>query len=238
MEPTKRMAAGGDWDCLPKEIISLITVKVAETSKAPLEDLRSLWLCNKATKRASSSRAITNHFNLEHHYQSMVWEGTDALDAYLQTVDWLQGANNGGAPFVKGMGNICTGRPGGAALLARAEEEGDLQASCVLAILKYYKHGATNNVFNHIRRIYGEVNFHSQIGTRWCTEDRDYVEDDARVMGVRHRVSEEICHVMWMEHINHDHVHEIHMSEDGDQCLWKQGCGQWSIPVFCSLGVE
>jgi hypothetical protein len=40
---------------------------------------------------------------------------------------------------------------------------------------------------------------------------------------------------MWMEHINHDHVYEIHMPEDDDQCLWKRGCGQWSAPVFCSL---
>jgi hypothetical protein len=89
----------------------------------------------------------------------------------------------------------------------------------VLAILKYYKHGTTDDVFNHFRRIYGEVTFGSQVGTRWWTEDGDYDEDDARVMGVRHRVLEEICHVMWMEHINHDHVHEIHMLEDGDQCL-------------------
>jgi hypothetical protein len=59
------------------------------------------------------------------------------------------------------MGDICTGRPGGAALLARAEEEGDLQASCVLAVLKYYKHDATDDVFNHIRRIYSEVTFGS-----------------------------------------------------------------------------
>jgi hypothetical protein len=54
-------------------------------------------------------------------------------------------------------------------------------------------------------------------------------------MGVCHCVSEEIRHVKWMEHINHDHVHEIHMPEDGDQCLWKWGCDQWSTPVFCSL---
>jgi hypothetical protein len=68
MEPAKRMAASGAWDRLPEEIISLIAVKVAKTSEAPLKDLHSLWLCNKVTKRASSSRIITNHFNLEHHY--------------------------------------------------------------------------------------------------------------------------------------------------------------------------
>jgi hypothetical protein len=179
MEPTKRMATGGAWDRLPEEIVSLIAVKVVETSEAPLEDLRSLRLCNKAMKRASSSHAITNRFNLKHHYQSMVWEGANALVTYLQTIDWLQGANNGGTLFVKGMGDICMGRPGGVALLARAEEEGDLQASYVLAILKYYKHGATDDVFNHIRLIYGEVTFGSQVITRWWAEDRDYNEDDA-----------------------------------------------------------
>jgi hypothetical protein len=231
MEPTRRMAADGAWDHLPEEIASLI----AETSEAPLEDLRSLRLCNKAMKRASSSRAITNRFNLKHHYQSMVWEDADALNTYLQTIDWLQGANNGGALFVKGMDDICTGWPGGAALLERAEEEADLQASYVLAVLKYYKHGATDDVFNHFRHIYGEVTFGSQVGIRWWMEDEDYDEEDAWVMGVRHRVSEEICCVMWMEHINHYHVHEIHMPEDGDQCLWKWGCGKWSAPVFCSL---
>jgi hypothetical protein len=54
-------------------------------------------------------------------------------------------------------------------------------------------------------------------------------------MVVHHRVLEEICHVRWIEHINHDHIHEIHMPEDGEQYLWKWGCGQCSAPVFCSL---
>jgi hypothetical protein len=130
MAPVKRMAVSSAWDRLPEEIVSLISVKVAETLEALLEDLRSLRLCNKATKRASSSRTVTNRFNLEHHYQSMVWEGADALDAYLQTVDWLQGVNNGGALFIKGMCDICIGRPGGATLLARVEEEGDLLGTC------------------------------------------------------------------------------------------------------------
>jgi hypothetical protein len=68
MEPVKMMAAGGAWDHFPEEIISLITVKVAETSEDPLKGLHSLWLCNKATKRATSSHAIANRFNLKHHY--------------------------------------------------------------------------------------------------------------------------------------------------------------------------
>jgi hypothetical protein len=164
---------------LPEEIVSLISVKVAETSEAPLKDLRSLLLCNKVMKRASSSRAIANHFNLEHHYQSMVWEGDDVLDAYIQTIDRLHGANNGGALFIKRMGDICTGRPSGEALLTRAEEEGDLQASHVLAVLKYYKHDSIDDVFNHIQHVYGEVTFGSQVRTRWWTEDGDYDEDDA-----------------------------------------------------------
>jgi hypothetical protein len=87
MELAKRMAASGASNRHPEEIISLIAVKVAETWEAPLEDLHSPRLCNKAMKRVSSSRAIANRFNLEHHYQSMVWEGANTLDAYLQTID-------------------------------------------------------------------------------------------------------------------------------------------------------
>jgi hypothetical protein len=125
------------------------------------------------------SRAIANRFNLEYHYQTTDW-GVN----YLQTIDWLQGVNNGGSLFVKGMDNICTCRPDGEALLAQAEEEGDLQVSNVLAVLKYYKHGTTNDVFSHIRHVYGEVTFGSQVGTWWRADDEDYAEDDARVMGV------------------------------------------------------
>jgi hypothetical protein len=44
MEHAKRMAASGILDNLPKEIISLIAVNVAETSEALLEDLHSLRL--------------------------------------------------------------------------------------------------------------------------------------------------------------------------------------------------
>jgi hypothetical protein len=91
----------------------------------------------------------------------------------------------------------------------------------VLSILKYYKHDATNDVFNHIRGIY--------------SEDGDYYEDDAHVLGVCHRVLEEIDHVRWREQINHDHIHEIQMPEDSHTCLWKRGCGQWWTPMLCSL---
>jgi hypothetical protein len=41
--------------------------------------------------------------------------------------------------------------------------------------------------------------------------------------------------VRWREHINQDHIHEIHMLEDGQKCLWKRGCSQWWAPVFHSL---
>jgi hypothetical protein len=134
----------------------MITVKVAKSSQALLKDLRSMRLCNKATRRACSSRVVSNRINLENHYHSTVWGERQQLDMYLQTVDWLQGANNAEALFIMGMGNICSGRPGGAALLARAEEEGDLHACYVLAVVKYYMHDATMDVFNHIRCVYGE----------------------------------------------------------------------------------
>jgi hypothetical protein len=103
MEPVKRKAVGGAWDRLPKEIVSLITVKVAETLEALLEDLHSLRLYNKVTKRGSSSHAIANCFNLKHHYQSIDWNPKECL----QTIDWLQGANNGQALFNKGLVDLC-----------------------------------------------------------------------------------------------------------------------------------
>jgi hypothetical protein len=84
----------------------------------------------------------------------------------------LQDANNIGSLFVKGMVDICMGWPGGVALLAQEEEEGDLQASYVLSVLRYYKHGATDDVFNHIQCVYGECG--------------NYYGDDARIMGVHH----------------------------------------------------
>jgi hypothetical protein len=75
---------------LLEEVVSLIAIKVAETSEDPLEDLCSLLLCNKATKRVTSSRVIANRFNLEQHYQSKGLGGgggAPALNAYLKTID-------------------------------------------------------------------------------------------------------------------------------------------------------
>jgi hypothetical protein len=66
-------------------------------------------------------------------------------------------------------------------------------------------------------------------------EDEEYDEDHACVMGVHCRVSDEIVHVRWTEHIHPDDLHEIHMPEDGQQCLWKLGCGEWWTSVFYSL---
>jgi hypothetical protein len=88
MEPAKKMVVDGDWDRLPEEVISLIVAKVAETSEAPLVDLRSLQLCKKVTKRMSSSHTVTNRFNLEHHFKAMI-EGGNTLGAYYQTIDWF-----------------------------------------------------------------------------------------------------------------------------------------------------
>jgi hypothetical protein len=149
--------------------------------------------------------------------------------------NWLLDANNKEALFINGMGDICTGRPSGAALLARAEGEGDLQVVYVLAVLNYYKHGTTKDVFNLIHRVYGEVTSGSQVGGRWWTEDGVHDKDDARAARVRHRVGAEIGRVMWREHINQDHVYELHLSDDSHKCLWKRGCGRSWIPVFCSL---
>jgi hypothetical protein len=55
MESVKRVVVGGALDHLLEEIVSIITAKVVESSEAPLKDLRSLCLCNKAMKRACSA---------------------------------------------------------------------------------------------------------------------------------------------------------------------------------------
>jgi hypothetical protein len=131
-------------------------------------------------------------------------------------MDRLQIVNNGRALFINGMPDICTGRPGGVALLAQAEEEGDLQASYVLAIIKYYKHGLIDDVFIHIRSMYGMITFGLQVGTRWMMEDGDdYDEDDVCIMGVSKWVFDEIVCVRRREHIDPDNLLEIHLLEDG-----------------------
>jgi hypothetical protein len=67
MEHAKRSAVG-IWDHLLEEVLSMIAIKVAESSQAPLEDLHSMHLCNKTMKRVCSIRVIGNRFNLENHY--------------------------------------------------------------------------------------------------------------------------------------------------------------------------
>jgi hypothetical protein len=41
--------------------------------------------------------------------------------------------------------------------------------------------------------------------------------------------------MMWREHIHPNHLQEIHLPEDGQQRLWKLGCGNLWTPLFCSL---
>jgi hypothetical protein len=50
---------------------------------------------------------------------------------------------------------------------------------------KYYKHGTTVDVFNHIRRIYDEVTSGSQVRGWLWTEDGAYDGDHARIARVR-----------------------------------------------------
>jgi hypothetical protein len=115
----------------------------------------------------------------------------------------LQGTNNAEAIFVKGMGDICSGRPGGVALLAWSEEEGKLHASYMLAVIKYNKYGTTEDVLNHIQHVYGESTSGVQV-RGWSTEDGGSEEEGRCVQRVCHWVSEEIGHVMWREHINYE----------------------------------
>jgi hypothetical protein len=219
MESLKRF--DGIWDRLPKEVVSLIASMVVETSEAPLEDLHNLHLCNKATKRASSSCGIPNCFNLEHHYQSRVWGDTHTRILYHQTVDWLLDVSNRQARFVKGMGNLCTSRPSGVALLRHAVDEGDLQAAYVLAVLNYYQHGATDHVFNLIHRFYGEEPIGSQVARLWWSDEGIHDEDEACIAQVWYRVQEEIGRVLWWEHIHLGIVYELQLPNDGQQCMRK-----------------
>jgi hypothetical protein len=100
---------------------------------------------------------------------------------YLETDDWLLDSNNGQALFVTGIGNICTGQPGGVAFLARAVDVVDLQAAYVLGVLNYYKHGTTDHVFNLIRRIYGEVPIGLLVAGRSWTDEGIHDEDEAHI---------------------------------------------------------
>jgi hypothetical protein len=233
MDSSKRVASDGVWDRLPEDIVSLIASKVAEISEASLEDLCSLHICNKATKRASSSRGVANHFNLEHHYQATVWRHGDTHAVYLQTIDWLLGVSNGQALFVKGMGNLCTSQPDGVALLERAVDERDLQATYVLAVLNYYKHDATDHVFNLIRRVCGEVPLGLQVARQLWSDEGIHDEDEACIARVRYRVQEEIGCVLWREHLHLGSIYELH--HDDQQCMRKKGCGNWWVTEFCSL---
>jgi hypothetical protein len=235
IDSSKSVASVGVWDCLPEKVISLITSKVAETSEALLEDLHSLRLCNKATKGASSSHGVTNRFNLEHHYQAMVWGDAHTRVLYIQSMDWLLDANNGQALFVKGIGNICTGRPGGVAFLARAVDEGDIQAAYVLAVLNYYKHGATDHVFNLICHVYGEVPLGSQVVGRSWSDEGIHDENEVRIAHVQYRVQEEIGGVLWRKHLHLGIVYDLHLPDDGQRCMWKKGCRNQWVAKFCSL---
>jgi hypothetical protein len=183
-DSSKRVSSGGVWDRLSEEVVSLIASKVAETSKAPLEDLRSLRLYSKATKRSPLSRGVANRFNLEHHYQATVWGHGDTCAAYLQTIDWLLGVSNRQALFVKEMGKLCIDRPGGVAFLECVVDEGDLQVAYVLVILNYHKHGATNHVFNLTHHVYGEVPLGLQVAGQSWSDEGIHDEDEARIARV------------------------------------------------------
>jgi hypothetical protein len=89
--------------------------------------------------------------------------------------------SNEQAFFIKGMGNLCTSRPGGVALLECAVGKGDLLASFVLVILNYYKHGATDHVFNLICRIYGEVPLGVHVAGRSWTDEGIHDEHEDHI---------------------------------------------------------
>jgi hypothetical protein len=180
MDSSKRVASGGICDRLPEEVISLIASKVVETSEAPLEDLHSLRLCNqRGHRRAMALPTISTS-----RTTTRLWFGECA--AYLQTIDWLLGVSNGQALFINGMCHLCTGRPGGVALLERVVDEGDLQAAYMLVVLNYYKHDATDHVLNLICCVYGEVPLGSQVAGRLWSDEGIHDEDEARIARVRY----------------------------------------------------
>jgi hypothetical protein len=110
MEPMKRIAVCGNWDLLPEEIVTLITVMVAETLEAPLKDLRSLWLCIKATKRLSLSHAIANRFNS--------FGGCQRARRIPTNRRLLARCKQWRSPLRQGDGRHLHGPPSGVALLA------------------------------------------------------------------------------------------------------------------------
>jgi hypothetical protein len=143
---------------------------------------------------------------------------------YLRTVEWLQGANNVDALLIKGMGDICSRRPGGAALMAQSEE-GNLPA---------YLHVRRRQVL----QVWVSLRMYSTTSDGCMVSPRASVwrsEDGGHVQRVCHRVLEEIGRVMWRGHIIYEYVHEVHMPPDSHQCLWNRGCGNppWH-PELCS----
>jgi hypothetical protein len=41
--------------------------------------------------------------------------------------------------------------------------------------------------------------------------------------------------VLWREHIHLGIIYELHLPDDGQQCMRKKGCGNWWVTEFCSL---
>jgi hypothetical protein len=103
----------------------------------------------------------------------------------------------------------------------------------VLAVLNYYKHDATDQVFNLIRCVCGEVPLGLQVARRLWSDEGIHDEDEACIARVRYRVHEEIGCVLWREHLHLGSIYELH--HDDQQCMRKKGCGNWWITEFCSL---
>jgi hypothetical protein len=104
-----------------------------------------------------------------------------------------------------------------------------------MAVLNYYKHDATDHVFNLIRRVYSEVPSGSQVGGQLWTDEGIHDEDVARIARVRYQEQEQIGRVLWRENINQDIIYELHLPNDGQQCMWNKGCGHWWEVEFYSL---
>jgi hypothetical protein len=198
----------------------MIATKVVETSGAPEEGFI------ESRRRVSTSSTTT------------VWGHARSHDAYLQTVDWLLLANNGEALFVKGMDDLCTGRPGAIQLLAHALEEGHQPAAFVLGVLNYYKHGATEDVFNLFRRVYGEVTIGYQAGSLSWTDEGINDEADASTARVHHQVDEEIGRVTWREQININIVYQLHMPDDDNNAYGRRDAAVGGKPSFVVLDVK